>query len=215
LLAKEQETSDALKISRMFDEYEKDGQIYTKITLKVNPKKQLKDLSLYEKIPKCLAKHIDDIEMDEEQRQIIKILNPDPLVMWQFDEMASEKEFSYEVKGVLSEDCKKQLAAIGIADELGIDIGGTSLFKILLPLLIIPLVGGLLLYVEKFAPRGKKGLPKPKIPGKANVPAKEEKKKGGPETKPQAPKPPKRSFEEKLDSEIDQVTKELEESLRK
>ncbi|MBU0535632.1 MAG: hypothetical protein KKE20_01605, partial [Nanoarchaeota archaeon] len=217
LLARQRATDEALKISRLFEEYEKDGQIYTKIRMKINPNKELNGLSLYEKIPKCLAKHIDEIEMDDVIRQQIQIINPDPLVMWQFDKLASEEEFSYEVKGVLSEDCKKQLAALGIADELGIDLDGTSMWKIILPLLLIPLIGALIVFVDKFAPRGRKPGIKPESkPAKDVKPSNEEKKskvEKAPEKKVPSP-PPKKTFEEKLDSEIDEVTRQLEESLK-
>ncbi|MFC1753808.1 PKD domain-containing protein [Thermoproteota archaeon] len=201
LLEIQQKTQEGLKITRDFEEFQKDGETYTKIRIKLNPKRGVKDmadLTLYEKIPKCLARHIDDIKMDEEKRQLIKVLNPDPLVMWQFDKLESEKEFTYEVKGVLSEDCKKQIAALGLAEELGI-VDERSLWMRILPLLIIPLIGMLIVYVEKFAPRGK---PSPQ-------PAPQE------QPKPEAPKPEVPKFEQDIDKEIENATKNLEESLNK
>jgi len=194
LLAMQRLTDDAMKISREFEEYEKDGEKYTRIKLKVNPKKELEGLSLYEKIPKCLAKHIDDIQMDEKHRQAIKVLNPDPLIMWQFDKMASEKEFSYEVKGVLSEDCKKQILAMGIADELGLDLAGRSFFRIILPLLLIPIVGMGVWFVEKRGPPGSKKKPQ----------TMEEVK-----PKPLSELDEEVEFESRIDKEIEMLEKEL------
>ncbi len=81
IMDKYQKTKEALKIDKQVEEYDKDGQKYTRIRTKINPRKNMSGLALYESIPKCLAKRIDDIKIDPKVRDKIKIVNPDPLVM--------------------------------------------------------------------------------------------------------------------------------------
>ena len=104
---------------------------------------------------------------------------------------------------MLSEECKNQIAAMGIADELGIDLEGRSFFSIILPLLIIPLIGMLLVYINKFSPTGRHG------------PKKETKEAKKQPSKTEIKTPTKPSFEKQLDQEIDDVEKKLRESLGK
>ncbi|MCX6707551.1 MAG: hypothetical protein NT001_05430, partial [Candidatus Woesearchaeota archaeon] len=203
------------------EEYDKNGETYTKITLTINPKKELTDLSLYEKIPKCLAQRIDDIQMDEQARQMIKVINPDPIVMWQFDKLKSEKEFTYEIKGVIPEDCKKQIIAMGIADELGINLEDRSIFSIILPLLLIPILGLVIFYINRFTPQKKEDASKIIAKtDKKEAPIKAAKKEEAKAEKNKEPikeekKPePKKSFEDSLNDEIDRVTRELRESMK-
>ena len=57
------------------------------------------------------------------------------------------------IQGVLSEECKKQIESMGIADQLGLDLKQPiSLWKIILPLLLIPLIGITVVYFGKFHP---------------------------------------------------------------
>jgi hypothetical protein len=221
LLKKQQETDAAMKISRNIQEYDKNGETYTKITLKINPNKELTDLSLYEKIPKCLAQRIDDIQMSDQARQMIKVINPDPIVMWQFDKLKSEKEFTYEIKGIIPEDCKNQIMAMGIADELGINLEDRSIFSIILPLLLIPAIGLIIFYINRFNPQKKEDASKiiqgKEVKKEEIKPAKKEDMKAENIKEPvkeAKPEPKKQSFEETLDEEIKRVNKELQESFK-
>jgi len=215
LLQKQQQTNDASKITTSFEEYEKDGEKYTKIITKIKPKRGLNDMSVIERIPKCLAKHINDVKMDEKYRDAIKVINADPLVMWHFKEITAEQEFSYEIKGVLDEDCKKQIEAMGIADELGIELESTNYLKIILPLLLIPLLGILIIYFEKFKPSKKEGEKakeaKPKEKPSEKTAKKEEK----------APEKPHAMMEEKekdvgkfLEEEFEEAEKEFKKGMK-
>jgi len=211
LLKKQQDTANAVRISKEFEEYQKDGETYTKIKTKINPKKGLKGMSVIEKIPKCLAKQIDYLNIDERYKANLKVLNADPLIMWQFEEITSEKYFEYDVKGVLSEDCRKQIRSMGIADQLGIDIESRDYFKIILPLLIIPLLGVIVVRLHRFSDIMKK---------------KEEDEKGKPAEKPRA-KVAEKKEEQKprmeakdedegkfLQKEIDEAEKEFKREMK-
>ncbi|MBU0535765.1 MAG: PKD domain-containing protein [Nanoarchaeota archaeon] len=151
LLERQQATQGSLSLVREFQEFVSDAGEFTRIILRADPDKELLGFALYEKIPKCLAEHIDDIAMDPVHKHNIKILNPDPIVMWQFDKLASEQEFSYDVKGVLSKECRDQITALGIADELGLDLKKVNIMGIILPLMFIPILGLLVYFVEKFS----------------------------------------------------------------
>ena len=89
---------------------------------------------------------------------MIKVINPDPLIMWQFREITKEDMFSYEVKGILSNECREQIRTLGIADELGLDIESRDYFRIMLPLLFVPLLGIGFIYFHRFSERRKKEI---------------------------------------------------------
>ncbi|MFO8015952.1 MAG: hypothetical protein R6U32_02520, partial [Candidatus Woesearchaeota archaeon] len=198
------QTGDAAKITKEFEEFDRDGEKYTRIRTRISPSRELKGMALIEEIPKCLAEKIDEIEMKEKYRSMIKVLKDDPLVMWRFeDNVDSEKEFSYEVRGALSDDCKKQIRAMGIAEELGLDLGDSGYLKIILPLMIIPLIGFVVVSVHRFRPQKKKDRP-------AKKPRRHEEKKEG-----NGPAKPVKSFEEEIDEDIEETEKDFEESLRK
>lgn len=203
LLKKQQDTADAMKITKQFEEFQKDGEIYTRITTRINPKKGLKGMSLIEKIPKCLAKQIDYIKMDDKYRSMIKVINPDPIIMWQFQEITKEDTFSYEVKGILSEECKNQIRSLGIADELGLDIEQTDYFRIILPLLLVPLLGIGFVYFHRFSERREKELEE------KEKPKKEEKKE-----KPKEEKKEEKDVGKFLDREIEEAEREFGKRVR-
>ena len=65
--------------------------------------------------------------------------------MWNFDELNKPQQITYRIKDVLSEECKKQIESMGIADKLGIDQKQPiSIWKIMLPLLAFPVSGSVI-----------------------------------------------------------------------
>ena len=62
--------------------------------------------------------------------------------MWNFEELNKPQTITYKIKGVLSEECKKQIESMGIADKLGIDLKQPiSIWNIMLLLLAFPVSG--------------------------------------------------------------------------
>jgi hypothetical protein len=72
------------------------------------------DATLYEKIPKCAVESLKDalasglIHFSDDAK--MSILNNDPLVMWDFS--ASDKDYSYTIKKLLEEPCKREFKAL-------------------------------------------------------------------------------------------------------
>ncbi len=148
-------TAGASEVHISAEEFQKDGETYTKITTTLVPKQKLTDVDLYQEIPKCLAKHIDELNIPNRER--LKIINPDPLIVWHFDEIEEEVDLTFDVKGILDPDCIEQIKGMAIAKELGWfeeePAANKSLF---LPLMIIPVIALIIIFFAKFKPKHKK-----------------------------------------------------------
>lgn len=103
-------TQENLEITRtiFYDETDKS----TKIILHLKPKKVLLNLSIYEKIPKCVSNYVNEILFKTGGYEVIK---DDPLILWYFAKLDNDKELSYKVFKSIDEECKKLLLAFGIA----------------------------------------------------------------------------------------------------
>lgn len=103
-------TQENLGITRtiFYDETDKS----TKIILHLKPKKALLNLSIYEKIPKCVSEYANQILFETAGYEVV---SDDPLILWYFAKLDKEKEVSYKVLKGVNEECKKLLLAFGIA----------------------------------------------------------------------------------------------------
>src|SRR3989344_8856447 len=150
-LQKSLATADASSL-KIRSSYDKDSDTTT-ITTTIIPKKALNGYSFIQKIPKCLAEQIDSLDFSEDTKAALKVLESDPVVMWNFDTVDKPQEITYRIKGILSEECRKRIENMGIADTFGIDLEqSTPLSKMLIPLLAIPLIGAIVVYLGKFHP---------------------------------------------------------------
>lgn len=130
-------TNDELSITRAFRE-DADG---TTVTLKLTPGKNLDGVRIPLEIPKCLAGSIS--EMDIKQDNYI-IVNDDPLMVWTFDTLTSEQEIEFRVPRIVDDECKKLLKAFGLAE------GKRTPISPWLPLAIIPIIGVILIFFQRF-----------------------------------------------------------------
>ena len=106
-------TQENLEISRTIFYNETDKS--TIITLHLKPKKVLLNVSLYEKIPKCVATYANQLFFGTGGYEIVQ---NDPLILWTFSRLDKEEEFSYKVFKNIGEDCKELLLSFGIATGL-------------------------------------------------------------------------------------------------
>lgn len=141
-------------ITRKKAEFVKDGLTFTTVTTTIKPKKGLKNVTYYQEIPKCLAEHIDDLEF--KNKDLITVVSADPLIMWHFDDVASAVDMSYDVKGVISEECLKQIKDLALAEALGLDLRQDKTPKLLATLLAVPLLAFVIIYFGKFKGRLKR-----------------------------------------------------------
>lgn len=130
-------TTDELAITRTITETA-DG---TTFNLKLKPGMNLKDVRIPLEIPKCLANSMKEISFDQDNYVIV---NDDPLMVWTFDTLNSEEEISFTIPKIVDDNCKDQLRAFGLAGEKRKPINPW------LPLAIIPVIGLLLVFFQRF-----------------------------------------------------------------
>ena len=104
------QSEEIITINRTFFYNETENSTTVKIT--ITPKATAINYSYYEKIPKCMAMYAKEVIFRETN---FKVIVDDPLIMWSFAELPSERERSYKVYKQLSEDCKSLLEGFGIA----------------------------------------------------------------------------------------------------
>ncbi|MBI2653891.1 right-handed parallel beta-helix repeat-containing protein [Candidatus Woesearchaeota archaeon] len=103
-------TRENLEITREIAYNETDRS--TQIKLNLKPKKTLLNVSVYEKIPKCVSNYVNEILFITAGYEVI---NDEPLILWAFAKVDKEEEISYKVSKRIDEECKNLLTAFGIA----------------------------------------------------------------------------------------------------
>lgn len=103
-------TQENLEISRTIFYNESDKS--TRIVLHLRPKKVLLNVSIYEKIPKCVATYVNQLLFETNGYEVIQ---NDPLILWTFSRLDKEKDLSYKVFKNIDEECKNLLLSFGIA----------------------------------------------------------------------------------------------------
>ena len=115
----------------------------TQMKLEIIPTTKLFNVTIYESIPKSAVDSTDKIKFSVAPI----IIKKDPLIVWHFEEIESKKDLSYEVNGEV-EDLDKKVESIAYSE--GITKKNKSLPSLLLPVLIIPLLGFVMVFFTKF-----------------------------------------------------------------
>jgi len=132
----------------------------TTIQILITPEDTIYDLYVYEFVPKCIADSIDNIRFLEHEP--LKILEPDPLFVWYFPKVGAGQKInlSYEVNKPV--DFSPTTIAIvngtsfikkgvGQCSEEPISIAcGKRNWKLLIPLLLVPVIIFLYIFFYKF-----------------------------------------------------------------
>jgi len=84
----------------------------TTVTLSITPKQPLKDVAIYEGIPKCLSEYLSQVVFSNNEFEIIE---EDPLIMWTFSHINEKSKLSYIVGKAVSKECTDLLVGFGIA----------------------------------------------------------------------------------------------------
>lgn len=103
-------TQQNLEIKRtiFYNESEKS----TTIILHLKPKKILLNVTIYAKIPKCVSAYANQILLETAGYEVVQ---SDPLILWTFARIDSDKDISYKVFNKINDECKNLLLAFGIA----------------------------------------------------------------------------------------------------
>lgn len=120
---------------------------HTRITITIVPKRPLFNFSVYEEIPKSFAATADEIIKYSSNWEVIR---DDPLIVWHFDELRSPARIEYEVRKEVSVEEINASRTVVVADTIGDEELEVSLWKILLPLLLIPLVAAIVVFFSGF-----------------------------------------------------------------
>jgi hypothetical protein len=83
-------------------EHYMDNKLYTKYKITIDTKKSLHDFSYYQHIPKCIAEKTNNIFFKGKNYEIIQT---DPIIAWHFSDVNEKIEMTYEVEGIISDEC--------------------------------------------------------------------------------------------------------------
>ncbi len=118
----------------------------TLVVIKIKVDEAVKDLKVYELIPKTIAQHINNLTLTGNYT----IIEEDPLIVWNFANVdtaaVKELEASYAVNDFVLEEDFEDVKTIPIAE---IKPKRTYLYY-LLPLLLIPIIVFIVIYFGKF-----------------------------------------------------------------
>ena len=106
---------------------------HTGIKITVTPKTPGVDLTLYNLIPKYVVEHVNELVLEDD----FTVVDPDPVMMWQFANVQKPKTLEYHVEKKLKIEEIKEIKAISISENAG-EQKAISYF--LLPVLLIPIV---------------------------------------------------------------------------
>ncbi len=125
---------------------------HTQITINVQPLVDTTDVTLYNLIPKYIVEHVNDLILTE----AFNVLDPDPLIMWNFAELSGTKEITYHVNEHVSGEGIEEITAMAVAeghDENVMTITSSdnnkSYLFYLIPIVIVPFILITMLYYGK------------------------------------------------------------------
>jgi hypothetical protein len=121
----------------------KEGKTFTKCRITIDTKKPISNFVYLQNIPKCLASKADNIYFNGKN---YNILEKDPLIAWHFTDVQTKIELVYEVEGKVTDECMADLKDFAYATGVSKDISDPRIF---LPLLLIPIIGIIIIYIQK------------------------------------------------------------------
>jgi hypothetical protein len=121
----------------------------TKVTIDIIPIEGIRNLDVFVYIPKSIAHSVDSIVFTSPP----EVIQPDPLVAWHFVELTAKSSVGYEVSSEFG-DAAEETEVIPIAES--IEPLSRPWYFNLLPLLIIPVLGFIFVFLIEMAHRKRK-----------------------------------------------------------
>ncbi len=115
----------------------------TAFDLTLTPSKSLGGLRVPIEIPKCMAGKASELNLSGDYQ----VVQDDPLIVWQFDTLDQAQTIRFTVPKDISPDCAAQLRALAYAQSVGRPLSPW------LSLLLVPVVGFLFIFFQRFGPR--------------------------------------------------------------
>lgn len=120
--------------------------IKSSVVLTIKPLNVENPIDVVELIPKEIAENVKELEFSPKPI----VLQEDPVIMWHLENLDEDTQLEYEVKGNLSLTGNTVL----VAQTVNEDIKGKSFpWRIVAPLLIIPIIGIIIIYFARFEPK--------------------------------------------------------------
>ena len=113
--AKFVQTRENVEIFRKYEYCRETGKTNVEITIRPKGGAELKNFRYYESIPKNC---IDDLQQYLSQVEGEVSIKNDPLIVWMLDDIKTERKISYELDKLLSDECKKAISGLGIAEAI-------------------------------------------------------------------------------------------------
>ncbi|NQU78575.1 hypothetical protein HQ545_02290, partial [Candidatus Woesearchaeota archaeon] len=110
----------------------------TRIYMSISPLENLKNVTVFEYVPKTLSSSAVDIIFSRPP----VIIQEDPLFAWHFDDVYSGEDINYDIDGEY-EDAHLDTKTIAVVGS----VTGSSWYFNILPLLAIPILGFVLIFV--------------------------------------------------------------------
>ncbi|MFC1698173.1 hypothetical protein ACFL1H_07570 [Nanoarchaeota archaeon] len=134
----------------------------TRVNIEITPEEPLTDLIIIEYIPKELVESADQIRpINLPEGATFTILEDDPLMMWHFKQVDTKVNLEYEIEIEVDVETIEQTKTILLAEEAVERYKKSkSIWTIIknniIPILLIPVVAFILLFLSRFIPHGKK-----------------------------------------------------------
>ncbi|MGM5481013.1 MAG: hypothetical protein ACQESE_01235 [Nanobdellota archaeon] len=119
----------------------------TTIYFSVEPKNEgdvMETVQIIENIPKIVVNHTDLLVFPE---VVPEILEEDPVIMWHMEDLETEESASYEVES--NQSVTGNTIVLAKRDQ---ETSDNPLLKILLAIILIPIIVGIIIYFNKYAP---------------------------------------------------------------
>ena len=109
------QTRENVEIFRKYEYCRETGKTNVEITIRPKGGAELKNFRYYESIPKNC---IDDLQTYLSRVEGDVSIKNDPLIVWMLDDIKTERKISYELDKLLSDECKKVIAGLGVAEAI-------------------------------------------------------------------------------------------------
>ena len=119
----------------------------TIVTLRIVPEEPLRTLQIIEHIPKEFAGTVRQIIVNEQPT----VLDPDPVIMWHLEDVSEPVEITYTTEKSVDLTGNTVLLAETVAETKQQMIN----WKLVAPLVLIPLIALLVIYFERFSSKKK------------------------------------------------------------
>lgn len=114
-----EKTRDNVKITRSFDLDVANRKTKVKITINAIRGSRLGQFRFYEQMPKSCIGSLQGILETEQEGDVTVNVDPDPLIVWYFNDVSRQRKISYKLNALLSGQCQQLIKGLGVAEFIG------------------------------------------------------------------------------------------------